>query len=95
MRGERRCDPARHEEAERHRGIEVTARDVAYRRRHDRDREPVGQRDAGQVGVDGERAHPDEQKCEGADELGNIFGGLTSGCDASPSGGCLQKFVKK
>ena len=27
--------------------------------------------------------------------LGNIFGGLTGGCDASPSGGCLQKFVKK
>ena len=31
-----------------------------------------------------------------ADELGNIFGGgLTSGCDKSPSRGCLQKFVKK
>jgi WD40 repeat protein len=30
-----------------------------------------------------------------ADELGNIFGGLTGGCDVSPSGGCLQKFVKK
>ena len=30
-----------------------------------------------------------------ADELGNIFGGLTGGCEASPSGGCLQKFVKK
>ena len=30
-----------------------------------------------------------------ADELGNIFGGLTAGCDASPSGGCLQKFVKQ
>lgn len=30
-----------------------------------------------------------------ADELGNVFGGLTGGCDASPSGGCLQKFVKK
>jgi len=30
-----------------------------------------------------------------ADELGNIFGGLTGGCDASRSGGCLQKFVKK
>ena len=30
-----------------------------------------------------------------ADELGNIYGGLTGGCDASPSGGCLQKFVKK
>lgn len=29
------------------------------------------------------------------DELGNIFGGLTGGCDASRSGGCLQKFVKK
>jgi sugar lactone lactonase YvrE len=29
-----------------------------------------------------------------ADEAGNIFGGLTAGCDASPSGGCLQKFVK-
>ena len=31
----------------------------------------------------------------GADELGNIFAGLTGGCDASPSGGCLQKWVKK
>ncbi|PYR38516.1 MAG: hypothetical protein DMF89_00945 [Acidobacteria bacterium] len=30
-----------------------------------------------------------------ADELGNVFGGLTGGCDASKSGGCLQKFVKK
>jgi hypothetical protein len=30
-----------------------------------------------------------------ADELGNIFGGLTGGCDKSPSGGCLQKFVRK
>ena len=30
-----------------------------------------------------------------ADDQGNIFGGLTGGCDASRSGGCLQKFVKK
>jgi len=30
-----------------------------------------------------------------ADELGNVFGGLTGGCDVSKSGGCLQKFVKK
>jgi sugar lactone lactonase YvrE len=30
-----------------------------------------------------------------ADELGNIFGGLTGGCDTSKSGGCLQKYVKK
>lgn len=30
-----------------------------------------------------------------ADEQGNIFGGLTGGCDASPSGGCLQKFIRK
>jgi sugar lactone lactonase YvrE len=30
-----------------------------------------------------------------ADEAGNVFGGLTGGCDQSPSGGCLQKFVKK
>ena len=30
-----------------------------------------------------------------ADELGNIFGGLTGACDQSPSGGCLQKFVRK
>ncbi len=30
-----------------------------------------------------------------ADEVGNIFAGLTSGCEASPSGGCLQKWVKK
>jgi len=28
-----------------------------------------------------------------ADELGNIYGGLTSGCETSASGGCLQKFV--
>jgi len=28
-----------------------------------------------------------------ADELGNVFGGLTAGCDSSRSGGCLQKFV--
>lgn len=27
------------------------------------------------------------------DELGNIFAGLTGGCDQSPSGGCLQKWV--
>ncbi len=30
-----------------------------------------------------------------ADEAGNIFAGLPSGCDASPSGGCLQKWVKR
>jgi WD40 repeat protein len=30
-----------------------------------------------------------------ADEMGNLFGGLTGGCDTSPSGSCLQKFVKK
>jgi sugar lactone lactonase YvrE len=30
-----------------------------------------------------------------ADELGNVFAGLTAGCDKSPSGGCLQKWVKK
>ena len=30
-----------------------------------------------------------------ADNLGNIFAGLTSGCDLSPSGGCLQKWVRK
>ncbi len=30
-----------------------------------------------------------------ADNLGNIFAGLTSGCDASPSGGCLQRWVRK
>jgi NHL repeat len=29
-----------------------------------------------------------------ADELGNIYGGLTAGCNTSRSGGCLQKFVK-
>lgn len=29
-----------------------------------------------------------------ADEQGNIFAGLTSGCDLSPSGGCLQKWVR-
>ena len=30
-----------------------------------------------------------------ADEAGNIFAGLTGGCEVSPSGGCLQKWVKK
>jgi sugar lactone lactonase YvrE len=30
-----------------------------------------------------------------ADESGNLFAGLTGGCDASRSGGCLQKFVKR
>ena len=30
-----------------------------------------------------------------ADERGNIFAGLTSGCQDSPSGGCLQKWVKR
>ena len=30
-----------------------------------------------------------------ADELGNIFGGLTGNCQSSPSGHCLQKFVRK
>jgi DNA-binding beta-propeller fold protein YncE len=29
-----------------------------------------------------------------ADELGNIFAGLTGRCDSSPSGGCLQKWVR-
>ena len=29
-----------------------------------------------------------------ADEQGNLYGGLTGGCDASKSGGCLQKFVR-
>jgi len=28
------------------------------------------------------------------DNLGNIFAGLTGGCDLSPSGGCLQKWIK-
>jgi DNA-binding beta-propeller fold protein YncE len=31
----------------------------------------------------------------GADNEGNVFAGLTGGCDTSPSGGCLQKWVKK
>jgi sugar lactone lactonase YvrE len=31
----------------------------------------------------------------GADNEGNVFAGLTGGCDASPSGGCLQKWVRK
>jgi hypothetical protein len=30
-----------------------------------------------------------------ADEQGNIFGGLTGGCNNSASGGCLQKFIKR
>jgi len=31
----------------------------------------------------------------GADEQGNIYAGLTTGCDTSRSGGCLQKWVRK
>ena len=30
-----------------------------------------------------------------ADDAGNVFAGLTQGCAESPSGGCLQKWVKK
>jgi sugar lactone lactonase YvrE len=30
-----------------------------------------------------------------ADELGNIFAGLTAGCNTSLSGGCLQKWVRR
>ena len=30
-----------------------------------------------------------------ADELGNVFAGLTGGCGTSKSGGCVQKWVKK
>ena len=30
-----------------------------------------------------------------ADELGNVFGGLTGNCQSSPSGHCLQKFVRR
>lgn len=30
-----------------------------------------------------------------ADDVGNIFGGLTGGCTASPTGSCLQKFTRK
>ncbi len=30
-----------------------------------------------------------------ADNMGNIFAGLTGGCDQSPSGGCLQKWVPR
>jgi hypothetical protein len=43
------------------------------------------------------RAYIDGTQPEGlaADELGNVFGGLTGGCDQSKSGGCLQKFVRK
>ncbi|MES1254768.1 MAG: hypothetical protein ABUS56_04120 [Acidobacteriota bacterium] len=31
----------------------------------------------------------------GADDFGNVYGGLTTGCDVSPSGGCLQKWTLK
>jgi len=31
----------------------------------------------------------------GADEIGNIFAGLTLGCQVSKSGGCVQKWVKR
>ena len=30
-----------------------------------------------------------------ADELGNVFAGLTGGCATSKSGGCVQKWIKK
>jgi hypothetical protein len=43
------------------------------------------------------RAYVQGTRPEGmsADELGNLFAGLTGGCDASPSGGCLQKWVRR
>lgn len=31
----------------------------------------------------------------GADNNGNVFAGLTGNCDSSPSGGCLQKWVRR
>jgi DNA-binding beta-propeller fold protein YncE len=31
----------------------------------------------------------------GADDSGIVYSGLTGGCDASPSGGCLQKFIRE
>ena len=30
-----------------------------------------------------------------ADDVGNIFAGLTGGCGTSKSGGCVQKWVKR
>jgi hypothetical protein len=30
-----------------------------------------------------------------ADEIGNVFAGLTGGCQTSKSGGCVQKWIKK
>jgi sugar lactone lactonase YvrE len=39
-----------------------------------------------------EGTHPEGM---GADERGNIFAGLTNGCAVSPSGGCVQKWVRK
>ena len=31
----------------------------------------------------------------GADEIGNVFAGLTGGCSVSKSGGCVQTWVRK
>ena len=66
-------DPPGDEEPERHGGVEVAARDVPDRRDHDRDHEPVRERDADQAvgAADEDRAHAHEDQCEGAYELGD------------------------
>ena len=73
---EARRHPSRDEKADRHGGIEVAARDVPDRRNHDRDREAVGQGDAGQRGIVAchgyrDRARSDEDEGKRPDELGN------------------------
>ena len=77
-------DPARDQEPERDRRVEVPARDVAQGADHHADREPVGDRDTDQRGVvdasgGRRRAGPDERQRERADRLGDrtaqrIFG---------------------
>ncbi len=70
---ERGIHAARYEEAEGHRRVEVTARDVADRGRHHRDHETVCERDRDEIAsrrdCDGPRA--DERQRKGADELGD------------------------
>ena len=73
---QRRLDPAGDEEAERDRGVEVAARDVAKSRDHHGDRHAMGDRDADEGWVaDGlgrdDRPRADEDEREGPDELGH------------------------
>ena len=68
---EHRGDPPRDEEAERHRRVEVTARDEADRRDHHGDDETVREREVDRGAGERCPAGGDEDQGERADELGN------------------------